>query len=153
MKEPEEKTAVYCFILHQPRSCLSKINLLNYSTVQPLMRVGRSTPSSYNGLVVGGLTNMSNKCLTDKIIKYNYGVSGLRNPNMVSVLEEGLQESQNSTRNQPRICLGSSSTMLNYQHKYVSFLDNSREKRRLRWKKSQKHPISTGSILFVSWAG
>lgn len=35
------------------------------------MRVGRSTPSSDNVLVVGELTNMQNKCLLDKIIKYN----------------------------------------------------------------------------------
>lgn len=105
-----------------------KINLLTFSTVLPLMRVGRSTPSSNNVLVVGGLTNMQNKCLMDEIIRYNHDVSGLRNPNMVSVLGEGLQENQNSTRNQPRICLGSSSTMLNYQQKYVSFLDNSRWK-------------------------
>lgn len=114
------------------------------------MRVGRSVPSSNSVLVVGGLANMRNKCLMDKIIKYNYDVSRLRNSNMVSVLEEGLQESQNSTRNQPRICLGSSSTMLNHQYKYASFLDNFRGKWRLRWKKSQNLHISTGKIL---WAG
>lgn len=70
------------------------------------MRVGRSTPSSDDVLVVRGLTDTQNKCLVDKIIKYNYDVSGLRNPNMVSVSDEDLQESQNSTRNHPRICLG-----------------------------------------------
>lgn len=62
MKEPEEKAAVYYFILHQSRSCLSKISLLNYSAVQPLMIVGRSTIRNNNVLVVGWLTNRQNSC-------------------------------------------------------------------------------------------
>lgn len=34
------------------QSCLSEINLLNYSALQPRMRVGRATASSNNVLVV-----------------------------------------------------------------------------------------------------
>jgi len=47
--------------------------------MQPPLRVGRPTPSSDNVLVFGALITMQKKCLIDKIIKYNYDVSGLTN--------------------------------------------------------------------------
>lgn len=137
MKEPREES---CLCLH-PTPARAEINLWNYFAVQPPVRVGRATASSSGVLVVWA---QQHKPLRDKIIKHCHSGS--------SILPWSWcwRKAFRKAKTAPEISQG---FVWVHQHCIpveIRVLPRKlQRKTRLRWKESQKHPFSTGSILFV----